>query len=74
MSCRYIATIRQESYRKPLRTTIDHALKKNSPFSWGCIICQLLLSRGVRPNLYLCLGYGTKPSDDEAPVLELWGM
>ena len=26
------------------------------------------------PNFNECPGYGTKPSDDEAPVLELWEM
>ena len=45
------------------------------PASWGCRIHLLLLCRGVRPPPYKCLGYDTKQSDGEAPVmLELWGI
>ena len=37
---------------------------------WGCKLHQLHLCRKVRPNK--CPGYDTKPSDVEAPLLELW--
>ena len=42
------------------------------PVGWGCRIHRLLLCRGVRlPNE--CLGYDTKQSDGEVPIM-LWGM
>ena len=45
------------------------------PVSWGCIIYQLLLCRGVRPPPNECPSYDTKQSDGEVQaVLELWGM
>ena len=48
----------------------------HSPFCWGsCRIHQLHLCSGVRrPSLNECPGYNNKPSDSEAPALEIWGM
>ena len=45
-----------------------------SPVGWGCRIHRLLLCRRLNsPNK--CLGYDSKLSDGEAPImLELWGM
>ena len=41
----------------------------------GCRIHQLYLCKGVKPSPTNNFpGYVTKPSDSEAPILELWGM
>ena len=41
----------------------------------SCRIHRLLLCKGVRPFPNECLGYDTKKSDGEAPVIpELWGL
>ena len=52
---------------------IQDVLGVSSPVSWGIKIDWLHLSRGVSsPSPHP--GYDTKPSDDEAPILELWWM
>ena len=40
----------------------------------GCRIRQLQFYEGLRPPSNDCRGYDTKPSHDEAFVLELWGI
>ena len=32
------------------------------------------LQRGKTPTHKMCLGYDTKPSDGQDPILKLWGM
>ena len=45
------------------------------PVGWGCRIHWLHLCRGVRPPPNECLGYDTKQSDGEVPVmLGPWGI
>ena len=56
-------------------STCSSSQSKNCPVGWGCRIHWLLLCRGVRPPPHECLGYDTKHSDGEVPVvLVLWGM
>ena len=44
------------------------------PVNESCRICQVHLSRGIRPLYNDCSGYDSELSDGEAPVLELRGM
>ena len=45
------------------------------PVGWDCRIHRLQLYRGVRPPPNEFLGYDTKQSDGEVPVIMgLWGM
>ena len=49
--------------------------KTESPVGLGCRIHRLHLCRGPRPSRSSWYpGYDTKPSNGEAPVLELWAM
>ena len=48
-----------------------HVYDVSNPVGKGCRIHQLYLCRGVKPHPNECAGYETKPSEGEAPVLEL---
>ena len=46
-----------------------------SPVSWGCIVYWLHLGRDIRSHpTNECPGYDSKPSEGEAPVMEIWGI
>ena len=54
---------------------ISHFLSIVCPVGWSCRIYRLLLCRGIRPSPNKSLGYDTKQSNGEVPVmLGLWGM
>ena len=55
-------------------SALDEFTKMVSPVSWGCRIRQLHLCRGANPPPHECSKYDIKQSDDEAPILEIWGM
>ena len=49
-------------------------LSNTNSVGWGCRIHQLYLSRESRPLTNKCLGFDIQTSDDEVPVVHLWGI